>query len=90
MKLNKYKDLPSGLFGKLFWNIFFAYLVLFLIVGLLSLFGIKSVSFNDEPTFGLMGLLSALLIAPLTALSTSFAIWLLMMIGNVVMKMFVK
>lgn len=90
MNLKKYKELPEGLFGKLFWNIFFAYLVIFLVLGLLSLTGIKPIEFNGEPTYGFMGLVSALLMAPLIALSTSFAIWLIMIFGNLIMKVFVR
>ena len=88
--LKEHSNLPNGLFGKLFWNIFSTYLVIFLILGILSLLEIRPIDFNGEPTYGIMGLVSALLMAPLIALSTAFAIWLMVIFGNLVMKLFVK
>lgn len=90
MKLNKFKDLPSNFFGKIFWNIFFAYLVIFLVLGILALLEIRPIEFNGEPTYGFVGFISAILITPLIALPTSFTVWILMVFGNFIMRLFVK
>ena len=90
MFLKKYVELPKNLFGLLYWNIFSIYIVIFIFVGLLSLFGIKPVEFNGEETYGFLGLIVALLMAPFMALVTTFATWLLLIIGNFILKIFVR
>lgn len=90
MFLKKYTKLPEGLFGLLYWNIFSIYLLIFIFLGLLSLFGIKPIEFNGEPTYGILGLITSLLMAPLIALVTAFATWILLMGGNFILKLFVK
>lgn len=90
MSLKKYVELPKNLFGLLYWNIFSIYTVIFIFVGLLSLFGVKPVEFNGEETYGFLGLIVALLMGPLMALVTAFATWVLLIIGNFILKIFIR
>jgi len=89
-KFEKYRKLPENFFGLLFWNIFSLYAVIFACLGLLALFGIKPIEFNDEPTYGIFGLMVSLLMAPLMALVTSSATWLLVVVGNFILKFLLK
>jgi hypothetical protein len=90
MDLRKYKELPANLFGMLFWNTFSLYGVVFICLGFLALFGIKPVEFNGEPTYGILGMLISLIMTPVMSLVTAFAIWILMIAGNFIFKIFVK
>ncbi len=90
MIFKKYSELPKNLFGILYWNIFSIYLLIFVFVGFLSLFGVKPIEFNGEPTYGILGLIVALLMAPFMALVTSFATWLLLVTGNFVLRVILK
>jgi hypothetical protein len=86
MKLMQYRELPNNLFGLLFWNIFSAYMVIFIFLGLLALFGVQPVDFNNEPTFGFLGLISSIVMGPIMSLVTTLAIWVLLIMGNFVLK----
>jgi len=90
MFLKKYVELPKNLFGLLYWNIFSIYILVFLCLGFLALFGIKPVEFNDEPTYGFLGLLISLIMGPFMSLVTAFTVWLLLVIGNIILKLFTK
>jgi hypothetical protein len=90
MFLRKYVELPKNLFGLLYWNIFSIYLLIFIFVGLLSLFGVKPIEFNGEPTYGILGLIASLLMAPFIALVTTFATWLLLKVGNFILRLFAR
>jgi hypothetical protein len=90
MFLKKYSELPNNLFGLLYLNFFCIYILIFIFVGLLALFGVNPVDFNGEPTYGFLGLISSLIMAPLMALVTSFATWILLISGNFILKIFVK
>lgn len=90
MFLKKYADLPKNVFGMLFWNIFCIYIVIFTVVGLLALFNVRPIEFNGEPTYGIVGLITALLFAPLMALVTAFTTWLLLIAGNFILKTVVR
>lgn len=90
MFLKKYVQLPENLFGLLYWNILSIYIVGFIIAGLLSLFGIQPIEFNGEPKYGILGLVVALIMSPFMTLVTAFATWLLLIVGNFILKIFVK
>ena len=90
MVLKKYIELPKNLFGLLYWNIFSIYIVIFIFVGLLALFGVKPIEFNGEETYGFLGLIVALIMGPFMALVTAFATWLLLVVGNFILKIFIK
>jgi hypothetical protein len=90
MFLKKYIELPKNLFGLLYWNIFSIYIVIFIFVGLLALFGVKPIEFNGEETYGFLGLIVALIMGPFMALVTAFATWLLLIVGNFILKIFIK
>lgn len=90
MLLKKYIELPKNLFGLLYWNIFSIYVVIFIFVGLLALFGVKPVEFNGEETYGVLGLIVALIMGPFMALVTAFATWLLLIVGNFILRIFVR
>jgi len=90
MQLKNYTEFPKNLFGLLFWNIFSIYLLIFILVGILALLGIKPIEFNGEPTYGIWGLVTAILFAPLMSLVTAFATWILLIVGNFFLKLFAK
>jgi hypothetical protein len=88
--MKKYRELPKNLFGLLFWNMFSVYMVIFIFVGLLALFGVKPMEFNGKPTYGILGLIVALIVGPFAALIWAFATWLLLITGNFILRVFVK
>ena len=88
--MQKFSKLPDNLFGLLYWNIFSVYAVIFICLGLLALLEVKAVEFNGEPTYGILGLVVSLIMAPLMALVTTFATWLLLIVGNFILRLFVK
>lgn len=90
MRFIKYRQLPKNLFGLLYWNIFSCFVPIFIVLGLLSLFGIKPIEFNSEPTYGIVGLLTSLIMGPFMSLVTAFAVWILLTVGNIVLRVFVK
>jgi hypothetical protein len=90
MSVRKYIDLPKNLFGLLYWNIFSIYFLIFICVGLLSLFHIRPIEFNGEETYGILGLIAALIMAPFMALVTAFATWLLLIVGNFILRNLIR
>lgn len=90
MTLKNYTELPKNLFGLLYWNIFGVYFFIFFIIGLLSLMGVRPIEFNGQDTYGFLGLVVALVMGPFMALVTTFATWIILIVGNFVLKVFVK
>ena len=88
MDLSKFSQLPPNLFGLLFWNYFFVYVVILIITGLLALFNIKPVDFNGEPTYGVLGFIASVLMSPIMAFVTAVSTWLLLILGNFVLRLF--
>ena len=56
MKLNHYKHLPENLFGLIFWNVFLFLMPIFLVLGILALFGVRPIEFDDKPTYGILAI----------------------------------
>lgn len=79
-------EVPKGFFKKLFWNFLFGQLLFSLLFGLLSLFGIFPIDFNDQPTYGVKGFLVAIFFAPLIALTFAVSAWVYFMLGNIILK----
>jgi hypothetical protein len=90
MRFKEYRQLPKNLFGILYWNIFSCFVPIFIVLGLLSLFGIKPIEFDSKPTYGIVGLLTALIMGPFMSLVTAFAVWILLTVGNLVLRLFIK
>jgi hypothetical protein len=90
MFMKKYIELPKNLFGLLYWNIFSIYMVIFILLGLLALFDVKPIDFNGKETYGFAGLIVSLIMAPFMALVTAFATWILLVLGNFILRIFVK
>ena len=90
MFLRKYRQLPANLFGLLYWNLFGALMIISTFVGILSLLGVKPVEFNGEPTYGVAGFISSILLAPLMALVITIMTWLFLIAGNFLLRLFVK
>lgn len=63
---------------------------MFVILGFLALFDLKPVEFNGEPTYGVLGLTVSLIMAPFMSLVSAFTVWVLLIIGNFILKLFVK
>ena len=77
---------PDKLFRLLFWKFFFAYFLVAVIAGLMSLFEIDFVQFNDQNLSAVQGFLYSILISPLMALSFTIGAWVLFMIGHVLIR----
>lgn len=90
MNFEKFSKLPDKLFGLLFWNIFAFYGVAFVCLGVLALFGVKPVEFNGEPVYGVWGFVLSIVMAPFIALVMAFAIWLLLIVGNFLLRLFIR
>jgi len=90
MQLKKYVKPPEAFFGLIFWNTFFLYAPVFIVLGFLALFGVKPIEFNGEPTYGVVGLLVSLIMAPFVSFFTAFAVWILVMTGNLILKLFMR
>jgi len=88
--IEDYNKLPNNFFKLIFWNVFFAYLIIFFVSGLLALFQIRPITFNDEPTYGILGFLISMIMAPMISFVSAVAIWILLMMGNIIMKMVLK
>ena len=85
--IKKYSEKPKNLFGLLFWNLLFAYSPLALLIGVLSLFEITPVNFNDQELYGIKGLVVSLLFIPFVAGILAGLIWLYYSIGNWIMRL---
>ena len=90
MKLSNYSKLPDKFFGLIFWNTLALYSVVFIILGILALLGIKPVEFNGEPTYGIVGLLLSLVMAPFVSFFTAFSVWILVIVGNFFLRIIIK
>jgi hypothetical protein len=90
MNLSHYKKLPDNLFGLIFWNVFLFLMPIFLVLGILALIGIKPVDFDDKPTYGILGIVWAIVLGPLMSLVTTVTIWIFLKIGNVILRLILK
>jgi hypothetical protein len=90
MNLSQYKKLPDNLFGLIFWNVFLFLMPIFLVLGILALVGVKPIEFNEEPTYGILGIVWAILLGPLMSLVTTLTIWIFLRIGNLVLRFIAK
>ena len=90
MNLSKYKKLPDNLFGLVFWNVFLFLMPIFLVLGVLALAGIKPVDFNDKPTYGILGIVWAVVLGPLMSLVITLTIWIFLTIGNLILRLMLK
>ncbi|WP_299557143.1 hypothetical protein [Seonamhaeicola sp.] len=88
--LEKYSKKPKGLFKLLFINFLFAYAPFALLIGVLSLFELVPVNFNDEKVYGIKGFIIIMLFIPFVAFILSFFTWLYFVIGNFFLNMFKK
>jgi len=89
-RLTQYVVLPKNLFLLLFWNISFAFLIIFLLKGMLSFMDYSTVTFNEEPALGLTGFVVNIIIFPIMSLLTSFSLWLLILFGNFILKLVLR
>lgn len=85
--LLKYSKRPNGFFGLIFVNFLFGYAPFALFFGILSLFGVVPVNFNDSEVYGLKGLLVMILFIPFIVLMFTFFMWLFFMIGNLFLRL---
>lgn len=78
---------PKGMFKLLYWNFFFGYYPIAILQGILALFGIGSVNFNDELLIGIGGFVAPLIIAPFVVLLLAGFIWAFFMVGHYVITL---
>ncbi len=86
--IEKYSKKPENLFKMLFMNFLFAYIPFALLMGVLSIFDIVPVNFNDEQVYGFKGFLIIILFTPLIVFILSFFTWLYFIIGNFFINLF--
>jgi len=77
-------------FKKLFWSYTFCAIPLALLAGLLALFHVSPVYFNETPTYGFKGFIVSILFAPLFSLLISAANWVVLNCGYFLYNAFGK
>ncbi len=71
-------------FKKLFLAYTFGVMPFFVLSGMLSLFNIVPINFNDSPQYGFIGFLLSLISIPLFGLIFSILNWLLLNFGVII------
>ncbi len=82
----KFTEKPNHLFGFLFWNCFFGYLPLGLLISIMSLLGKVPFRMNAQEIYGVSGFLIGLLHIVATALILAVISWIPITIGNFIIK----
>lgn len=77
-------------FKRLFWSYTFALIPFSLLSGLLSLFNVVPVNFNNIPQYGVKGLVISLLFIPFVGLIFSCLNWVFLNLGVVLQELFLK
>ena len=77
-------------FKKLFWSYTFIAIPLAFLAGLLALFHMSPVYFNESPTYGLKGFIISILFGPLFSLLISVASWVVLNSGHFLYNVFLK
>jgi hypothetical protein len=85
----RFRRITAGSLFKLTTTAMFALLLpLILFCGVLSLFGYRTIQVDLQPVFGLKGLLTSLVMAPIFSLGASVAIWTPLYIGILIWSFF--
>ena len=87
MYFKSFIEKPNNLFGFLFWNCFFGYLPLGLLISVMSLLGKVPFRKDNEDIYGVLGFLIGLLHIFATALIIAVISWIFIRVGNFVMKL---
>jgi hypothetical protein len=69
-------------FKRMFWAYIFCMIPFSLLAGILALFNISAVNFNDIPRYGLEGFFIAIALIPFVGLVFSVTNWLALNFGN--------
>ncbi len=77
-------------FKRLFWSYSFCFIPLALLAGLLALFHVSPVYFNDLPTYGFKGFIISILFIPFFSLLFSAANWVILNIGYFLYNAFLR
>ena len=77
-------------FKKLFWSYTFCAIPLALLAGLLALFHLSPVYFNESPVYGFKGFIIPILFIPLFGLLLSAGNWVVLNFGYWVYNLFLK
>lgn len=88
MFLKKYIEKRNS-FAVLFWNYFFAYIPLGLLVAILSLVDVVPVNFNDQKYTGIQGAVISFVYVPWVAFVFALLNWIFLSFGNFVLRFFV-
>lgn len=88
--IEKYSEMPSNLFKRLFFTFLFGYLPFAIIHLILNILGIIPVNFNDTQVYGIKGALVIILFIPFIVLMITFFVWLYFIFGNLVLKLVKK
>ena len=83
-------DRESYSFKKLFWSYTFCFIPLALFAGLLALFHLSPVYFNESPVYGFKGFIIPVLFIPLFGLLFSTINWLVLNFGYYLYNIFLK
>ena len=84
--LSKYSKKPDSFLGFLFWNFFFAYLPLSLLIAILTLMYVAPVNFNDEKYYGIQGVVIVILYIPFVTGTMALLNWIFLLFGNFVLR----
>lgn len=77
-------------FKKLFWSYTFCAIPFALIAGILALFKVSAVYFNDSPVYGLKGFLLTIILIPFIGLILSVTNWLALSFGDMLHNLFLR
>jgi len=69
-------------FKRLFWSYTFCALPFLLLAGMLALFNLMPIYFNDTPRYGIQGLMIAILFIPFFGLMFGIFNWLALTFGG--------
>jgi hypothetical protein len=76
------------LFKDLFYSYTFSAFPILLLIGVLALFGISPIYFNNEPYYGIKGLIAAIIMIPFIGIILATTNWLFLNFGYVIYSFF--
>jgi hypothetical protein len=77
-------------FNRLFWSYTFCFIPVAMLAGLLALFHVIPVYFNESPVYGIKGFVIAVLFIPFFGLLFSSMNWIVLNFGYFLYNMFLK
>lgn len=88
--IEKYSEVPQGLFKRILVTFLFGYLPFAIIHIILNIARVIPVNFNGKEVYGIQGVIVLILFIPFVVLVTSFFVWLYFIFGNLILRMIKK